>query len=437
MRFVARYLSPPICVFNNGKERRGGDERFRGLRSYGPYDSSQVPHNPTLLFVFPQEYRDFANQIYHGLRTGNNQFPGMVAMFGVNLTRESVMRSATFTTQGLSRQAAAESYKRSIEDTLKLNGRPDFALVICEKTQDYEMPSPYYASKSILSASDIPSQVVTIDLLNNPNQLAWSLANIGLQIFVKLGGHPWFVRPSPGGGDIVVGIGRSERISPQGDITRYVGYTTAYTSAGVLKSVEVFRPETNLDDYLEGFQVSITQALRRVLSDPSDLHHLVLHVPKKFSRLEEERLNTALNEMSQWIAGYVVLRVNDEHPFHLFDGSHKSLAPLSGLNVELDKRNRLLLLEGRPTEGNMRRSPPAPLWVTLQTSNVTSSNVDALVQQIYELSVANWRGFNAKARPITTYYSKLIARILNASESNDVIEAIAASTRLRNVPWFI
>jgi hypothetical protein len=44
---------------------------------------------------------------------------------------------------------------------------------------------------------------------------------------VKLGGLPWFVKPSPGGGDIIVGIGRSERTDTHGEVTRYVGYTTA------------------------------------------------------------------------------------------------------------------------------------------------------------------------------------------------------------------
>ena len=111
--------------------------------------------------------------------------------------------------------------------------------------------------------------------------------------------------------------------------------------------------------------------------------------------------------------------------------------PLSGLSVEMDYRNRLLLLEGRPTAGNMRRSPPLSLWVTLQDSSIIDMHLNALVQQIYEVSVANWRGFNAEARPITTYYSKLIASILSAFEGNEIVEAISSSGALRDVPWFI
>jgi len=437
MRFIARYLQPPICVFKGGRERRGGDDRYYGLRMDGPYDIGQVPSNPKILFVFPNEFRSYANQIYHALRTGNNLFPGMATMFGVNVTSGQVSRATRFTVEGMSRQEAAETYSRAIRDSLSTDGSADFALVLCEKTLYQETPSPYYAAKTTLAAYGIPSQVVTVDLLNNPNQLTWSIANIGLQIFVKFGGHPWFVKPSPGDGDIIVGIGRSERTNARGEITRYVGYTTAYTSGGVFKSVEVFTPHESFQDYLDGFQSSVAQALRRALGDAMQPSRLVLHVPKKFSRKEKERLETAVLEVEERIAGYIVLRVNDEHPFHLFDLSHKTMAPLSGHSVEMDNTNRLLLLEGRPTAGNMRRSPPSPLWVTLQVSNITDTNFDALVQQIYELSVANWREFNAKARPITTYYSKLIASILSASEGNEIVEAIASSDALRDVPWFI
>src|SRR5262245_61260820 len=77
------------------------------------------------------------------------------------------------------------------------------------------------------------------------------------------------------------------------------------------------------------------------------------------------------------------------------------------------------------------------LWVTLQDSSIIDMHLNALVQQIYEVSVANWRGFNAEARPITTYYSKLIASILSAFEGNEIVEAISSSGALRDVPWFI
>lgn len=438
MTFNSRILQLPTCVFKGGVGRTGGDERFKGLRTFGPYDAAGVPEFPRIMFVFPAEFTQLANQIYHGLKTGNNQFPGMKALFNINILKDNVARATKFTTSGMSREKAAAAYGRAIQNFINDGYQADFALVICDKTQHGESPSPYYTSKAVLAANGIASQIVTTDLLSNANQLTWSLGNIGLQIFVKLGGHPWFVKPSPGAGDIVVGVGRSERIDARGVSTRVVGYTTCYTAGGILKSVEVFKPQIAFRDYLDGLESSVTQALRRVIGQDAQPTRLVLHVPKTFSRAERERIESALNSIEhEEPIQYVVLRVNDEHPFLLFDLSHQTMAPQSGISVELDSRNRILLLEGRPMSGNMRKAPPGPLWVTLQASSTSETHIDTLVQQIYELSVANWRGFNAKARPITTHYSKLIAEILSAAEGNDIVNAIAENERLRSVPWFI
>jgi argonaute-like protein implicated in RNA metabolism and viral defense len=436
MKFDATFLQSPTCVFKGNVERRGGDERFRGLRTIGAYDTSRVKTMPTILFVFPTEYRTFANQIYHGLRNGNNQFPGMQAMFGITLAQEAAERVPKFSVENMSLFDAASQYRHTIKEFFATNVKVDFAIVLCSKTQQEESPSPYYAAKATLAAHGVPSQIVTVDLMDNENQLAWSLGNIALQIFVKLGGTPWYVKPSPGGGDIVVGIGRSERTNEQGNISRYVGYTTCYTSGGLFRSVEVFKPQSTYDDYLESLETSVTQAFRHIVAGEQP-PRLVLHVPKTFSNEERQRVEKALKSVQQDVAGYVVLRVNEEHPFLLFDLNHQTMAPPSGLSVKMDNKNRVLLLEGRPSMGNIRRSPPAPLWVTLQTANGIEAQLDAMVQQIYELSVANWRGFNAKARPITTYYSKLIANILASSEGNDIVDAIAANSELRSVPWFI
>lgn len=437
MKLKSRNLADPVCVFGNGREFSGGHDRYRSLRQAGPYDSTNLLNKPKILFVFPQEYRDKANQIYLQLRSGNNLFPGMSALFKIELAKEAVVRAPEFTLDGLSRSETCEKYRQAIQKALSKDNEINFAIVVCAKTPHDEVPSPYYTAKASLAAHGVPSQVITTDLIDNPNQFSWSVANIGLQIFVKLGGNPWMVRPSAGGGDIIFGVGRSDRAESDGTITRYVGYTTAYNAGGVFKSIEVFHPHTSFESYLAGFKEALVNAVKKVVPEGEDRARLVLHLPKKFSRKEKEQLDLALQELGSRIVGYVVLRINDQHPFQLFDMSHTSFAPISGLDVELDERNHLLLLEGRPKAGNMRRSPPSPLWVTLQSSSSLDSNFEALIQQIYELSVANWRGFNARAKPITVHYSEVIARILSSPEGNEIIEAISANESMRRVPWFV
>jgi argonaute-like protein implicated in RNA metabolism and viral defense len=338
----------------------------------------------------------------------------------------------------LSAAAAGDKYSAAINEHLSSDTDIDFAIVICEKTARYDLSSPYYSSKISLAAKGIASQVVTIDLLNNESQLDWSLANIALQIFVKFGGHPWFVKPSPGGGDVMIGVGRSERERGHGRMTRYVGFSTCYTSAGLFKSVEVFKPQNGLDDYLNALQGSIEGAIGAAISNAVVPLKLVLHVSKKFGRNEPDSLLAALQNVQNNVAiQYVVLRVTEDHPFVAFDRSQSSFAPQGGLSIQLDAKDRLLILEGRPLKRDMRKPTSAPLWVTLQQSNSSGTTLDSLVQQIYELSVASWRGFNAYAKPITIHYSELIAELLSAADDDGLVAAISASNSIKGVPWFI
>lgn len=251
--------------------------------------------------------------------------------------------------------------------------------------------------------------------------------------------HPWFVVPSSGAGDIVIGIGRSERFDPAtGKVKRCVGYTTCYDSGGLFKSIELFEPRAEFYEYLDALKTSVEGAISNAVKDGNVGIRLVLHVPKRFSRAEREQVEAALDSVrSSHDIEYVVLRLDDNHPFKLYDLGHPTNAPRSGLCVSLDSRNRILILEGRPATGMMRKPVPNPLWVTLQASSTEGTSLDALSQQIYDLAASSWRGFNARARPITTHYSKLIAEMLAAEEDDEVIWKIYKNEQIRGVPWFI
>ncbi len=56
------------------------------------------------------------------------------------------------------------------------------------------------------------------------------------------------------------------------------------------------------------------------------------------------------------------------------------------------------------------------------------------LQDVLNLSGANWRGFNAKSIPISIYYSQIIARYTEAFEKIDGYEENSISN---DKPWFL
>jgi len=64
--------------------------------------------------------------------------------------------------------------------------------------------------------------------------------------------------------------------------------------------------------------------------------------------------------------------------------------------------------------------------------------VRTLLRQINDLSQVNWRGFNARSKPISIYYGSLIAQLLShipASRMKTLPPA--AKTLLQERMWFI
>lgn len=70
----------------------------------------------------------------------------------------------------------------------------------------------------------------------------------------------------------------------------------------------------------------------------------------------------------------------------------------------------------------------------LNTNNQKNFDEQAFLQDILNLSGANWRGFNAKSIPISIYYSQIIARYTEAFENIDGYKEGSISN---DKPWFL
>lgn len=70
----------------------------------------------------------------------------------------------------------------------------------------------------------------------------------------------------------------------------------------------------------------------------------------------------------------------------------------------------------------------------LNINNRKDFDEQAYLQDILNLSGANWRGFNAKSIPISIYYSQIIAKYTEAFENISGYEEGAISN---NKPWFL
>lgn len=434
----AQILPPVQFAFKDEQSRA---DKLRGLVEFGPY--KDLPRAPVLGFVFPNEYRDYANHLYLSLKNGIGSFKGVETTFRYRLSKDQVFRISGFSILGKSHSDAAKLYEEAILEwrASGTSPSPDLFFVLHPQTPHSEADTPYYACKAKLLTEGILSQSVTADLIRDESRLRWSAANIALGAFVKLGGVPWIVYGEELSQELIVGIGKSYLYDPHTRQTiGFVGFTACFSARGRFEFVALAQVANNREEYLHLLGEVISTSLQRAEALGRSISSLTLHVPKEMSREELAVVNRAIDtHKREKILQIFVTKVSEEETYFAVDTAYKDGVPKRGTVVRLSDRDYLLYTEGREEKEAWLnfRSPVAlrvtPLFRTSQT--VTAQSV---LRQVHDLSQVNWRGFNARSKPISTYYGRLIADILShVSASRMKGLSPEAKALLENRMWFI
>ncbi len=433
------YVLPPVkLMFGSGSS----NDRFRGLQQFGPYRPLSVQHAPRFGFVFPTEYRDDANKLYLALRNGIGYFKGLERTFRVPLQRDQVEPITGFSVNGLSHGEAGKAYAAAVISWYaKQSTKPDLCFVIHAKTPDWEESTPYYFCKAQLLQEGILSQGVTHDLIESSTQFDWSVANIALAAFSKLGGEPWIVAQASVAEHIVVGVGRirlHDRQTRKGAVS--IGFTSCFTGTGQFKFTSIGKIARTEDEYLKLLKDTVDGTLSRAIKEGVKPATLSIHVPKEFSWKERRIIAEAANKIQRSEAIEInVVRINDEEYLFAVDPETKDGVPPRGTVIEMSAREFMLYTEGREETQAWSQRTPTALRVRPQDREVTPLKSKALLAQINDLSQVNWRGFNARSRPISILYGNLIARALGhiSPQSIEKLYGDRALALLQNKMWFL
>jgi len=430
----------PAVQFAFKNEQSRGD-KLRGLVEFGPY--KDLPGAPVLGFVFPDEYRDQANRLYLSLKNGIGSFKGVATTFRFPLSKEQVFNISGFSIRGRNPSEAARLYEDAILKWIASGRepRPDLFFVLHPQTPHSEVDTPYYACKARLLTEGILSQNATIDLISDESRLRWSAANIALGAFVKLGGVPWIIYGKELSQELIVGIGKSYLYDPQTRQTvGFVGFTACFSARGRFEFLTLAELASNREEFLRLLGEVISSSLQKAEALGRSISSLTLHVPKEMGRQEMEAINRAVDaHKRQNIVQIFVTKVSEEETYFALDTGHKDGVPKRGTVIRLSDKDYLLYTEGREEkEPWLNFRSPVALRVTPLFRTNQSVTVQSVLRQVHDLSQVNWRGFNARSKPISTYYGRLIAEILchvPASRMRDL--STEAKDLLEKRMWFI
>ncbi len=433
--WTATKMKDPQLRFDAAIPSRSDTRAYQGLRAYGAYNIKGLERAPRLLLAYPSAVHQEAERFGNKLLTGSGNYPGFTRMFGLPAEREPEVERLALPvgTQAHDIQRLKLALERWAAQPR--DHEPDLALVIVPHTDRWETDTPYYVAKEFFAARGTPSQMVTLQLLHDTGRLGWSLANIALGTFAKLGGVPWVVDARGDDADLVIGVGRADVQDGNGGRRRTFGYAVAFVSNGAYLSTHSFPPAADDGDYERQLTAAIRSALcERISPDVPQPSRVVVHLAKRTGEREVRAAQAALQEAGMQDLPVAFLRVDDSSLFEFLDGSQPTFAPPKGLTLRLGERRALLQVETVTNHGPARR----PLLIELDTrSTVGPDDFGALVQQVFRLGHANWRGFNARSKPVTLLYGERLAELVGYMNQRGEWNPATMHADLRSRPWFL
>lgn len=422
------HLNKKEYIFNNGNTT---NSQFQGIRNFGPF--LNIDKEVIFAFIFEERFKSFANELYLSLTGKSNPgtFPGFEQMFGITISVKNV------------RQIKIEDYTATtllqvVEDVKSLqNDNPDKKVIgiyiedCAIDIEDIPASNHYYYLKYNFIKNNLPLQVVNYRKLSERNSLKWSTSNIALAMFAKIGGIPWVVKPS-NKDCLILGVGSSHKINKETkEITKYFAYTVCLDSSGLYKTLEVLADEESETSYLE----KLTNSLVNILNDSKKNNYktCALHLPFKIKKKEISAISNAIRQVDN--IELIVIKINIDNKYFGYS-FHNTLVPYESSFVKLSKNEYLVWFEGLLYGKEIvDKRLSNPVHIQFLSGN-TEKKFDehTFLQDILNLSGANWRGFNAKSIPISIYYSQIIAKY---TEAFDDIQDYKEGSISNDKPWFL
>ena len=275
-------IKKPSLVFDPS-ETRTDDWNERGIKANGPYDQRTfTPKGLNIAVICQDRYEGqvetFVAKFLEGMpdvktgRRGREQ-----ARYGDGFLRRFQLEKAnvqTFTSLSPTLESYEKACTNALEHAADTGIQWDLALVQVE--EDFKsLPgnqNPYFGTKAALLKNHVAVQSFRLETMQQaPSGLVFTMNQMSLASYAKLGGRPWLLGAEQTvGHELVIGVGSHVATNSRiGGGTRQVGITTVFSSDGGYHLSE----RTNVVHFDE-YAAALTDTLKRTIVRVMDLSHI-------------------------------------------------------------------------------------------------------------------------------------------------------------------
>jgi hypothetical protein len=425
----AERLRPKVYVFAGDKESKS---QFTGLRDFGPLQP--LVQSPRLLFVFREQDRLAARRLALSLKglkqRGQYNFPGFKDLFKASLEIDA----DPVILPDLSDKSMESALQRA--EIVRKDSPQVLPIIVLPNDED----NGYLAQKAHFSHAGMPTQVCTLRILEDEETLKWAIGNLALQIFCKAGGKPWKVRPTAEH-SLIIGISQSHKCRVVNDkvhVEKYFAFSVLTDSSGLFQQIQVLGDSQDHTTYINALRANLTKVLEE---NASAFNRVVIHTSFKLKHEEIKAIQQTAHDVAAATdrakCRFSVIKVNHKSRFFGINRAVNSLVPFEATRVRLSSSEHLVWFEGiYPDKPNVTKAFPGPTHLQFLRVNddpAEPAEQRELLQDLVNLSGANWRGFNAKSAPVSVFYCHLVAELVHDFHERGLPMPAVQDIR----PWFL
>lgn len=447
----------PLFVFSVGGSHNSPYNDF-GLQKYGPYSKEfHSPAKPRICIVCQAKKKGQVEIIFQKFLNGITP----VAYGSSGKTYEFTGLKTKYYLQDcnfeffISSDDSAGAYNKAITEALRAasNGKSwDIALVQIDQNFRSRPPdnNPYLIAKSRFVSQGVPVQEFTLESLGLPDdKVVWTLNNMALATYAKLGGVPWLLAADkPIAHEVVFGIGSSNvQNSRFGQRERMIGITTVFTGDGnyFLNNISAAVPA---DDYFETLLTNLRTTMEQVKKfynwQARDTVRLIFHAFKTFKDTEANAVKQVMGELGDYDVEFAFVHVAATHQYQLFDTTQQGIgqskkgvyAPQRAKYLQLSEHVSLVSLTGAQELKKAADGLPQPVQLILHRDS-TFTDMTYLSRQVVKFGSHSWRSFQPAPMPVTVYYSQLMAQMIGQLSSISTWNSDALFNKIGKTRWFL
>jgi len=424
-------------IFGDGQE---DFDKIRGIKKH-PY--SQLSTTPLFVFVFKENEKNSGNELFRAM-TGKgypSTFTGMKEWFNCDMTTSNVTKITVDFDKDTN---AVDTLIAGLRNILSQNTDRQIIGLFIDSSYSHGVnrSGSYIKAKRAFFSLGIPLQVVRNDRIIASDGLKWAISGIGLQVFSKLGGIPWLVKPSTKN-CLIFGIGNAHDIQRRHDgstiVKKYFAYSVCFDSTGIYRSLGVLCDTNDRLAYYADLENNIITRIKERIITGQPVTDCVIHTSFRMRDVEMMAIRNGIEKikLEHGNINFSVIRINTQNKFFGFADNNLKV-PYESSYIKLSNKEYLVWFEGlRHGREYLNKRVANPTYIEFFYGSNDSIKAIQLLQDIANLAGASWRGFNTKLEPISIFYPQLIAGFIRDFRKVDAVQDIAQELSQFTTPWFL